>query len=102
MADVVPLRLRSAPEFGEPAEFFADAADSGRALSVTWSPDQQVVQFSIETPGDPASALILDSDDVLDLVRVLVEGLPQLAPRCPRPPATVHPLVRNRPPRSTD
>ena len=98
-ADVVPLRHRGAPEFPEPAEVFVDAADSGRALSVAWSPDQQVVQFSIEEPGGNSSALVLDADDVLDLVRALVEGLPEPAAACPRPPAIVLPLIRSTPPR---
>jgi hypothetical protein len=97
MADVVPLPLgrgaRSAPEFGEPAEFFVDLADPARALSLTWSPDQQVVQVSIEAPGDRSSVVILDADDVLNLVRALVEGLPEPGPACPRPPATVLPLT---------
>lgn len=93
MADVVPLRRRSAPEFPEPAEFFLDAADPARSLSLTWSPDQQVVQVSIGTVGGAPAALVLDADEVLDLVRALVEGLPDSGPRCSGPPATVLPLT---------
>ena len=100
MADVVPLpvglRARSAPEFGEPEEFFVDAADPARALSLSWSPDQRVVQVGIEVPGGAASEVILDADEVLDLVRALVEGLPEPGSACPRPLATVLPL-RPRP-----
>lgn len=102
MADVVPLplgrRARNAPEFPDPAEFFLDAADPTRALSLTWSPDQDVVQVSIQASNGRTSAVILDADDVLNLVRALVEGLPEPGPARPRPPATVLPLT----PRPTD
>ncbi len=100
MADVVPLPLgrgaRSAPEFGEPAEFFVDLADPARGLSLTWAPDQQVVQVAIEGADGSSTGVILDADDVLNLVRALVEGLPESGPARPRPPATVLPL-RPRP-----
>ncbi len=90
-ADVVPLRRR-APEFPEPAEFFADAADPDRALSVAWSPDADVVQLRIDSADGERTALILAAEDVLDLVRGLVGGLPEPAARCARPDATVLPL----------
>ncbi|HUR74590.1 MAG TPA: hypothetical protein VMZ00_09955 [Sporichthya sp.] len=99
-AEVVPLplgrRARSAPEFPEPTEYFSDAANPARALSVTWSPDHRAVQVSIDDAGGPPTALLLDADDVLDLVRALVTGLPEPGPACPRPPATVLPLTPRR------
>jgi hypothetical protein len=89
MADVVPLRVRSAPKFSGPPETFVDPANPARTLRVAWSPDQQAVQLSIEAPGVAPAALVLDSDEVLDLVRVLVEHLPRPAADPCRPPGTV-------------
>jgi hypothetical protein len=96
-ADVVPLplgrRARGAPEFPEPVDYFVDAAVPGRALSVTWAPDNQALQVRIESPDGSLTSLVLPADQVLDLVRALVAGLPEVGARCPRPPATVLPLT---------
>ncbi len=92
MADVVPLRRPSRPAFGPPAASFSDVADPAQALSVAWSPDARTVRLGIGAAEGPFAALVLDADDVLDLVRALVDGLP--APGAtPRPPAPVLPLV---------
>ena len=92
MADVVPLRRLGSPQFPGPAAFFVDATDPARALSATWAPDQQAIQLSIETPDGRPCALILSAEDVLHLVRALVEGLPLPAAAEPRPLAAVIPL----------
>lgn len=88
-ADVVPLRRRGGPDFPEPIDYFVDAVDPAHALSVTWSPDHQAVQLTIGTPDGEPMALILVADHVLELVRTLVEGLPDTGPARARPPATV-------------
>jgi hypothetical protein len=90
-AEVVPLRRQSAPDFPEPLAHFSDAAEPERTLSVTWSPDHRLVQVSVGRPGE-TEALQLDADHVLDLVRALIEGLPEVGAGCPRPPATVLPM----------
>lgn len=96
MADVVPLRRRGAPEFSGPARCFVDAAEPDRALTATWAPDQQAVQISIEGPDGGICALVLGAEDVLHLVRALVEGLPLPAAGEPRPLAAVLPLRRRQ------
>lgn len=92
MADVVPLRRRGCPEFGPPAATFLDAADPGRALSVAWSPDASAVRLGVGAADGPVAELVLDGEDVLELVRALVEGLPA-AGAGSRPPAPVVPLT---------
>ena len=91
-AEVVPLRPRG-PEFPEPADYFVDAADPARALSVTWSPDHEAVQLGIESADGVPFSLVLPADEVLDLVRALVGGLPEVGARCSRPPATILPMT---------
>jgi hypothetical protein len=96
-ANVVPLPVgrgaRSAPAFPEPADFFLDAADPARALSVTWSPDHEAIQLGIESADGSSTALVLPAEEVLDLIRALVEGLPEAGAACSRAPATVVPLT---------
>ena len=95
-ADVVPLPLgrrgRGGPEFPPPADFFVDAVDPARALSLTWSPDHTVVQLAISAADGTPAALVLRPDEVLSLVRALVEGLPETSAACPRPPGVVLPF----------
>ena len=101
-ADVVPLPLgrrgRSGRDFPEPADFFVDGGDPARALSVTWSPDHDAVQLGISAADGTPAALVLHADEVLGLVRALVEGLPETGVSCSRPPATILPMT----PRPTD
>lgn len=93
-ADVVPLHRGGSAPFGRPAAVFPDVSTPARGLSVTWSPDQQAIRFGIESPDQSPSAVVLGADDLLDLVRALMEGLPRpggnncgLAPVVPlRPP----------------
>jgi hypothetical protein len=103
-ADVVPLpvgrKARGAAQFPEPADYFVDVEDPARALSVTWSPDHTVVQLGIEAADGSPTALVLHADEVLDLVRALVVGLPEHGTGCPHPPATVVPLERPGRPRA--
>lgn len=103
-ADVVPLpvgrKARGAAQFPEPADYFVDADDPGRALSIAWSPDHTVVQLGIQAADGSPTALVLQADEVLDLVRALVEGLPETGTGCPHPPATVVPLERPLRPRA--
>jgi hypothetical protein len=93
MADVVPLRRRGAPEFSEPADYFVDAADPARALRVCWSPDHESVQLGFSSAEDAQHTLVLPADEVLELIRALVDGLPDVGGRCSRPPAPVLPLT---------
>ena len=89
-ADVVPLRRSGSVPFGDPAAVFPDGSDPTRGLSVTWSPDQRAIRLGIETPDQGPSAVVLSADDLLNLVRVLMEGLPR--PGGDSPLATVVPL----------
>ncbi len=93
MADVVPLRGRRAPEIPEPADVFADAVEPTRALSVSWSQDERVVSLTVETAGGAPVLFALDAEDVLDLVRALVDGLAEPERGRPREPAVVLPLT---------
>lgn len=95
MADVVPLRSRRGPVVPEPAEIFADADEPGRVLSVSWAPDERAVQLSVSDAGADPTTFVLDADDVVDLVRALVEGL--AFPRGPQDPAVVLPLTPRTP-----
>lgn len=93
MAKVVPLLGRRAPDVPEPADVFADAADPTRALAVTWSQEQRVVCLSVETEGGVPVPFALDAEDVLDLVRALVDGLAEPDRRRPSGPAIVLPIT---------
>lgn len=74
-ADVVPLRRGGSRPLDEPAAIFADVTDPARALSLHWSPDQQAIRLGIESRDQAPSAVVLSADDLLDLVRALLEGL---------------------------
>lgn len=96
-ADVVPLRRGGSPPFCEPAAVFPDVTDSARALSLTWSPDQQAIRFGIESRDGTPNAVMLSAADLLDLVRALMDGPPgagssALAPVIHLRPRESHPL----------
>lgn len=93
MADVVPLLGRRTPDVPEPADVFADAAESTRALSVSWSQEERVVCLSVESAGCAPVPFALDAEDVLDLVRALVDGLAEPDRGRPRRPAVVLPMA---------
>jgi hypothetical protein len=96
MADVVPLRAREPqPDAVEPV-VFDDAAGLGW-LAVQWL-QPGGVDLAIGADGVEASVFRLAPEDVLELVRVLVEGLREPGPMRLGPPATVLQL----PPRGTD
>lgn len=76
-ADVVPLRRGGSAPFCEPAAAFPDVTDPARALSLAWSPDQQAIRIGIEHADGSPAAVVLRADDLLDLVRVVMEGLPR-------------------------
>lgn len=95
-ADVVPLRRRRVPERCEPAEHFADAVDPARTLSVSWSGDHDAVRIGVETI-DGSEGVVLRGDEVLHLVRALVEHLPGSGAGVPRAPAAVIPLPPRKP-----
>jgi hypothetical protein len=68
MPEVVPL-----PSCGEA---FLDADDEGRLLRVSWSRDAtEAVVLSLWRDDDCAGEFRLAAEDVLEFVRVLVEGL---------------------------
>lgn len=99
-ADVVPLRRHRVPEHCERGEHFADALDPARTLSVSWSADHEAIRIGIATldgsdgtDGGGADAVVLRADEVLALVRALVERLPGSAPAVSRAPAAVIPLL---------
>jgi len=97
MADVVPLRAREPqPDAVEPF-VFDDAVGPGW-LAVQWL-QPGGVDLVIGVDGTEASVFRLATEDVLELVRVLVEGLGEPGgPVRLGPPATVLPWA----PRRTD
>jgi hypothetical protein len=92
MADVVPLRPRAvqrhfAPIAEEPV-IFDDARGPGW-LAAQWGPDS-VVEFTVSSLHGSDAIFRLAATDVLELVRVLVEGLNEPAPTVHSgPPAQV-------------
>lgn len=107
MADVVPLRTPSAPHDDEFERYdipvvFDDATGPGR-LAARWHHDGTVgitVADGYGAASVPAE-FRLAADDVLELVRVLVEGLNVPGPVRLGPPAQVLPLTpRTRGPAS--
>jgi len=96
MADIVPLRAREPqPEAAEPV-VFDDAAGPGW-LAVQWL-QPGGVDLAIGEDETESSVFRLAPEDVLELVRVLVEGLREPGPVRIGPPATVLPMT----PRRTD
>lgn len=100
MADVVPLRTRSADPgahdnsfIAEQSVVFDDAVGPGW-LAAQWC-DDDTVELALGTASATGSevAFRLASTDVLDLVRMLVEGLNDSGPRRPASPATVLPFA---------
>ncbi len=85
MPDVVPL-----PSCGE---VFLDADDERRLLRASWQRDdtEDAVVLSIWRDEDCVSTFRLAAEDVLELVRVLVEGLAQAGPVRLGAPAPAHP-----------
>lgn len=95
MADVVPLRAHAPrPDAAEPV-VFDDAAGAGW-LAVQWL-QSDGVDLAIGLDGTEASVFRLATQDVLELVRVLVEGLGEPGPVYLGPPATVLPWTPRRP-----
>jgi hypothetical protein len=91
MADVVPLRAREAqPDALEPV-VFDDAIGPGW-LAVQWLLPGVGVDLAIGLDGTESSVFRLAPEDVLELVRVLVEGLREPGPVRLGPPATVLPF----------
>jgi hypothetical protein len=91
MADVVPLRARAPqPAAAEPV-VFDDALGPGW-LAVQWL-QPGGVDLAIGLDGTESSVFRLDPQDVLELVRVLVEGLREPGPVRLGPPAAVLPLT---------
>jgi hypothetical protein len=97
MADVVPLRARAPqPDAVEPVVF--DEAAGPGWLAVQWQ-QPGGVDLAIGVDGTESAVFRLAPEDVLELVRVLVEGLHEPgAPVRLGPPATVLPMS----PRRTD
>lgn len=95
-ADVVPLRRGGSTPFGEPAALFADVSDPARALSLTWSPDQRAIRFGVESCDGSSGAVVVSADDLLDLVRAVMDGLPR-PDSVDTPVATVIPLRSRQP-----
>jgi hypothetical protein len=98
--DVVPLRARSAGRgacdksfVAEQSVVFDDAVGPGW-LAAQWC-DDDTVELALGAASATGSevAFRLASTDVLDLVRMLVEGLNDSAPKRPAPPATVLPFA---------
>jgi hypothetical protein len=90
MADVVPLRVRAPlPDAAEPV-VFDDPVGPGW-LAVQWL-QSDGVDIAIGWDGTEASVFRLPTEDVLELVRVLVEGLAEPGPVRLGPPATVLPF----------
>lgn len=101
MADVVPLRAPSASEDGGFGRYdlpvvFDDATGPGR-LAARWHHDGTVGITVADGYGYGAASVPaefrLAADDVLELVRVLVEGLNVPGPVRLGPPAQVLPLI---------
>lgn len=92
MAQVVPLHRRSASPPAEPGEVFLDAADARTTLAVTWQQDEGAVELTVSRDGARPATFLLDADDVLEFVRVLVEGVAEPGPVRLGPAATVLPL----------
>ncbi|MGQ0847418.1 MAG: hypothetical protein ACT4QF_25145 [Sporichthyaceae bacterium] len=95
MADVVPLRAQTpgadAP-FRTPAIF--DDADGPGRLAVRWQPDGTVAITVADGRGVAVpTEFRMAAADVLDFVRVLVEGLNEPGPVRLGPPAQVLPLT---------
>lgn len=91
MADVVPLRAHTAPEPGayRAPTIFDDATGPGR-LAVRWLGDDTVAITVADGCGvSVPSEFRMGADDVLDFVRVLVEGLNEPGPVRLGPPAPV-------------
>ena len=90
MADVVPLRARaSLPDAAEPVVL--DGAVGPGWLAGQWL-QSDGVDLAIGLDGTEASVFRLATEDVLELVRVLVEGIGEPGPVRPGPPATVLPF----------
>jgi hypothetical protein len=89
--DVVPLRTRTAQRYtAAPAEdpvVFDDAVGPGW-LAAQWSPDN-AVELTIGSLHGSDVMFRLAAADVLELVRVLVEGLNEPGPPRLGPPAPV-------------
>jgi hypothetical protein len=90
MADVVPLRARAPlPDAAEPVVF--DEAAGPAWLAVQWRRSEGVA-LAIGRDGTESAVFRLAAEDVLELVRVLVEGIGDPGPVRPGPPATVLPF----------
>lgn len=102
MAEVVPLRGRvHADRPTAPTEVFLDAGDAASALEVRWQQAARSVELTLGArDGEECPTTFrLDAEDVLDLVRVLVEGLSEPGPVRLGGPATVLPLTPRHLPR---
>ena len=100
MADVVQLRPRAEPQRPVPPlevpAVFDDAVGPGW-LAAAWGPDS-AVELTISSLHGSDAMFRLAATDVLELVRVLVEGLNEPGPVRLGPPAQVLKLPP-RPPR---
>jgi hypothetical protein len=90
MADVVPLHAREVLPAATDPVVFDDAIGPGW-LAVQWLRPGGV-DLAIGVDGTESSVFRLAPEDVLELVRVLVEGLREPGPVRLGPPATVLPF----------
>lgn len=67
MADIVALPVRG--------DVFLDVRDEGRALRLSWHPEDELVVFSIWREHACVATFQLGKDDVPRLVESLVSGL---------------------------